>query len=253
MSDNSKAGNINNYFFEGHYKDLWRQIFPEKTTKAEVDFIIESGSLISGNCVLDLMCGYGRHALELAARGMEVTAVDNLESYVDEITEKAEKNNLNINAICADVMALQLTTRYDAAICMGNSLQFFNQEDNQKLLGNVSDHMKPGGKFFINSWSLAEIVLQQFREKSWTRIGEAFLLTQSRILENPTRMETNSIIITESGEKEEKAGIDFIYTVQELETMLNQAGFRLIEIFSIPGKKLFIPGDPRAYIIAEKI
>jgi hypothetical protein len=37
-----------------------------------------------------------------------------------------------------------------------------------------------------------------------------------------------------------------------MEEMLNRAGFTLKEIFSIPGKKKFALGEPRAYIIAEK-
>ena len=62
-----------------------------------------------------------------------------------------------------------------------------------------------------------------------------------------------SLIITDSGEREEKNGIDFIYSISELERMLNKTGFHLKEIYSIPGKKLFSLGEPRAYIVAEKI
>jgi hypothetical protein len=66
-------------------------------------------------------------------------------------------------------------------------------------------------------------------------------------------MEMNSIIITDSGEREEKIGIDYIFSINEMEAMLNRTGFRLKEIYSIPGKKLFAVGDPRAYVVAEKI
>jgi hypothetical protein len=45
MSQHSKSENINNHFFDGYYKDICRQIFPEKTTLAEVDIIFEEGKL----------------------------------------------------------------------------------------------------------------------------------------------------------------------------------------------------------------
>ena len=48
-------------------------------------------------------------------------------------------------------------------------------------------------------------------------------------------------------------GIDFIYSISELESMLNKTGFQLKEIYSIPGKKKFTVEEPRAYIVAEKI
>ena len=61
MPTNIRSENVNNSFFDGYYKDIWRHIFPEKTTQAEVDFIIEEAKLKPGEHVLDIMCGYGRH------------------------------------------------------------------------------------------------------------------------------------------------------------------------------------------------
>ena len=52
MSQNIRSENINNSFFDGYYKDIWRHIFPEKTTLAEVDFIISDGKLNAGNSCL---------------------------------------------------------------------------------------------------------------------------------------------------------------------------------------------------------
>jgi len=249
----ARAENINNIFFDGYYKDIWRQFFPEKTTKAEVDFIVEEAKLDSGSNVLDLMCGYGRHSLELARRKINVTAVDNLPDYINEIQEKTRSEKLSLQCICIDVLEMEIDQEYDAVICMGNSLQFFNEEDVIRLLSNISEHLKAKGKLVINTWSIAEIAMNSFKEKSWSRIGELLFLTESKFLFHPTRIETNSITITDAGEKEEKTGIDFIYSISELESMFNKTGFQLKEIYSIPGKKRFTVGEPRAYIVAEKI
>ena len=253
MPQNIKPENVNNSFFDGYYKDIWRQFFPEKTTNAEVDFIVEEAKLNPDNHILDLMCGYGRHALEFARRKMNVTAVDNLPDYINEINEKSRSEELPIQCICTDVLEMQIDQEYDAVICMGNSLQFFNEEDVLRLLSNISEHLKPKGKLFINTWSIAEIAMNSFKEKSWSKIGELLFLTESKFLFHPTRIETNSIIITDTGEKEEKTGIDFIYSISELESIFNKTGFQLKEIYSIPGKKRFTVGEPRAYIVAEKI
>ena len=253
MPQDIKSENVNNSFFDGYYKEIWRHIFPEKTTLAEVDFIITDGKLLPGNSVLDLMCGYGRHSLELGRRGLKVTAVDNLPYYINEIKEKAANENLQVESICTDVLELQIEKQYDAAICMGNSLQFFNEKDILRLLSNISDHLRPAGKLLINTWSIAEIAMKDFRDKSWNRFGELLFLTDSRLLFHPTRIEISSIIISASGDREEKTGIDFIYSISEMEGMLNRTGFELKEIYSIPGKKQFTVGEPRAYIVAEKL
>jgi len=252
MPQSVKSENINNSFFDGYYKEIWRHIFPEKITLAEVDFIISDSKLLPDNSVLDLMCGYGRHSLELARRGMKVTAVDNLPDYINEIKEKATAENLSIECICTDVLEMQIDRQYDSVICMGNSLQFFNEEDTLRLLSNISDHLKPAGKLFINTWSIAEIAMKDFKDKSWARFGELLFLTDSKLLFHPTRVEISSIIIADSGDREEKTAIDFIYSISELETLLNKTGFELMEIYSIPGKKQFTVGEPRAYIVAKK-
>src|SRR5687767_10652826 len=199
MPSSVKTENINNSFFDGFYKDIWKQVFPEKTTMAEVDFIISEAGLGKGSRVLDIMCGYGRHALELAKRGMQVTAVDNLADYTDEINEKALAGNLEIECIRKDVQELKLSHEYNAVICMGNSLQFFNYDDTIKLLSNISSHLIKGGKFFVNTWSITEIAVKQFSEKNWERIGDFIFLNESKWLLKPSRIETNLIMIAENG------------------------------------------------------
>jgi 2-polyprenyl-3-methyl-5-hydroxy-6-metoxy-1,4-benzoquinol methylase len=253
MPQSTKQDNINNSFFDGYYKEIWRHVFPEKTTIAEADFIIKDAQLVAGSHVLDLMCGYGRHSLELAKRGINVSAVDNLPDYINEITQKAVAENLPLECICADVIEMKIEKEYDAVICMGNSLQFFNAEDLQNLLVNISAHLKPGGRFYINTWTIAEIALQNIKENVSSHIGGMTLQSECTVLSHPTRIVVKSTIINEKGDREVKTGIDYIYSIAEMDVLLKEAGFQLKEIYSIPGRKPFTVGEPRAYIVAEKI
>lgn len=252
MPEKLRSENVNNTFFKGHYKEIWRQIFPEKTTQAETDFIFNDARLKNGDHALDLMCGYGRHSFELASKGVNITAVDNSDNYINEITSKVQELNLTIESVCCDLLEFKPEKIYDVAICMGNSLQFFNEEDLSYILENISAQMRTGGRFYLNTWSIAEIIYKNFKDKSWSRINDLLFLTESRICFQPARMETNSIIISENGEREEKLGIDYIYSISELEILFNQSGFKLIEVYSIPGKKIFTAGEPRAYFVFEK-
>src|SRR5262249_9688689 len=148
----------NDNFFDGYYKDIWRSIIPEILTAREVDFILQYFDLKPNNKVLDIMCGYGRHALALARKGMTVTAIDNLPDYVSEIREIAQKENLPVNAVQSDVINYKADPDFDLVLCMGNSLNFFDAKDTFGIMKAVAGHLKTGGKFLINSWSLAEIV-----------------------------------------------------------------------------------------------
>jgi SAM-dependent methyltransferase len=249
----SVAANINNTFFEGSYKEVWRGIIPPGLTEAEVDFILDAASLEPGNRVLDIMCGYGRHALELGRRGIQVTAADNLEAYISEVNEHAQEGSLPVEGVLADAVTIKLQGTYDAVVCMGNSFSFFNEEDALRLLQNLSVHLKKGGRLIINSWMIGEIAIRHFKEKDWYYVGNYRCVIESRYLFNPSRIEAEQLIIHPSGEIETTRGIDYILTLPELGALLNKAGFAMQQVFSTPRKKPFQLGDPRAYIVAEKL
>jgi SAM-dependent methyltransferase len=244
--------NINDSYFDGHYKDIWRTVIPEELTVKEVEFMVPYFKLEPGQKVLDLMCGYGRHAIGLAKKGLEVTAVDNLTHYIDEINDSAARENVKVNAVKADVINYKPAVEFDLAMCMGNSFNFFDKTDAVKLLTTVSSSLKKGGHLLINSWSIAEIAFKNFKEKSWSYVGELKFLTEAKFLFYPTRIETESIILSPDGKAETKTGIDYIYSINEMEAMLKEAGLILTEVYSIPGRKTFAIGEPRAYLVAEK-
>ncbi|MBA3284745.1 MAG: hypothetical protein H0U27_06770, partial [Nitrosopumilus sp.] len=75
--------NINDSFFDGVYKKVWKKMMPVALTGVEIEFIIEICDLKEMDKVLDLMCGHGRHAIGLAEKGYQVKAVDNQPEYIE--------------------------------------------------------------------------------------------------------------------------------------------------------------------------
>jgi SAM-dependent methyltransferase len=245
--------NINNTFFEGSYKHAWKGIIPAGLTEAEADFIQEIAALKNGDKVLDIMCGYGRHAIELGKRRVQVTAIDNLQDYIDETKAKATEQNLPVHAIREDVLYAKLNGIYDAAICMGNSFAFFDRADAVTILKNISNHLKPGGILIINSWMVAEVAIRHFKEKDWHYAGDYKCMLEYRYCFHPSRIESEQTIIGPDGSIEILKGIDYIFTLNELESMFNETGLKTKAVFSTPRKKKFVLGDGRVYIVAEKL
>jgi SAM-dependent methyltransferase len=244
--------NINNEFFDGHYKDIWRAIIPEALTKGETDFLVQEAQLQPESKVLDLMCGYGRHALALARKGIEVVAVDNLADYVNEIDDVIKKENLPIQTVKVDAIEFQPHAQFDLAICMGNSLSIFDRDDTVKLFSTIASCLKPNCKFIFSTWMIAEIAIKQFKERSWSYVGDLKCLSDSRYFFSPSRIETEMTIIASNGTTEVKQSLDYIYSVDETENMLRKSGLAMKEVWSVPQKKKFTLGEPRAYIVAEK-
>lgn len=246
--------NINDTFFDGIYKEIWRKIIPNGLTEAEVDFIEDVCDLKDGNQVLDLMCGYGRHALELGRRGYKVTALDNSVDYVAEINSRAKEENLAVESEVANVANTPFQGNFEAAICMGNSFAFFDEEAALQLLKHLSAVLPLGSKFIINTWTIGEIAIKYFQEKVWHNVEGGYkYLTENKYLFNPARIEAESFIISPDGSIEVIKGVDYIFTISELQSLLKKGGFELKEVFSTPRKRKFAMGDPKAYIVAERV
>jgi cyclopropane fatty-acyl-phospholipid synthase-like methyltransferase len=245
--------NINDTYFDGLYKEVWRSMIPDQLTVKEVAFILNYFKLASGHRVLDIMCGFGRHAIALAREGLEVTAVDNLGDYVVEIEETARKEALPLKPVRSDILSYQPDGIFDLVICMGNSLNFFSPTEMEILFKTLSQHMPVGGKILINTWTIAEIAFRQFVDKSESTVDGTSFTTQSEYLLNPSRIETETNMVSPNGISEKKLAIDYIVTISELDQILRSQSFQITEVFGIPGKKRFSLGDPRAYIIAEKL
>jgi SAM-dependent methyltransferase len=250
--NNPSGQNINDSFFEGRYKEVWRQTIPPGLTEAEADFIEETGVLSGGQIVLDIMCGYGRHSLELARRGYQVTAIDNAATYIEEIRLAAASGNLPIQTLAESVLTVDFGGPYDAAICMGNSFAFFSEGEADALLQKIAASLKEGGKLIINSWMIAEIAIRHFKEREWHTMSGHKYGIENRFLFHPTRIESLHTVIPVSGAVEEIKGVDYIFTIAELQRMLQKAGFMLEEVYSTPRKKKFVLGDGRAYIVATR-
>jgi len=244
--------NVNDTYFDGYYKDIWRNMIPEQLTVKEVEFMVEYFQLKPGSKVLDLMCGYGRHAIALAEKGISVTAVDNLVQYIDQVKNLVEGTSLPIKAIREDVLNYVPDEKFDLVLCMGNSLNFFNEADTRLLLSKVNDCLATDGYLLIHSWSILEIVVKTFNPQSSSKIGDIEMDTTTEFLFQPTRVEAETKMTMSNGDIEIKKGVDYVFCISEYEHMLLDSGLSLENFYSIPGKKVFTIGEPRIYIIAKK-
>jgi len=244
---------LNDHFFDGQHREVWRRLVPAGLTGAETDFIEQVAGLAPGDQVLDLMCGFGRHSLELARRGYRVTAVDNSAPYVDEVRTAAQAEQLPIEAECKSVLEWHPRQSYAAVILMGNSFTFFDVEGTRRLFALVAAALKPGARFLVNTWMIGEIAYRHFREREWHEVEGYKYLISHRFFQQPARIESEHVLVTESGIVETTRAIDYIYTINELETLLAETGLRFEAIYSTPRRRPFQLGDTQAYISAVKL
>lgn len=134
--------------------DIKKQAWTENTA-AEVSFLIQEMGLQGNERILDLACGYGRHALEFARRGYDVVGVDITKDYIDDARREAAKQNLSVRFLLADIREVAFANEFDVVLNMADGAIGYleNDAENLKVFDIVSKALKPGGFHFMDIMS----------------------------------------------------------------------------------------------------
>jgi len=141
------------------FKSDFERIYHHKneTAKDEVTGILEYAQLPQKIqkqpplAILDLCCGWGRHALEFASRGYDVTGIDLSEIMLEMAGRDAAKARLRLRLMRADMRKFSLTYKVRLAVNLWTSFGYFTDEsENQAVLKNVLAALEPGGVFILD-------------------------------------------------------------------------------------------------------
>jgi SAM-dependent methyltransferase len=126
-------------------------------TSAEVDFIVAECGLPPGSHILDMGCGTGRHAVELARRGYRVTGVDIAAGMLNEAREAADAAGVTVEWIAADATRFTTEERFDAALCLcGGGFGILNLDDDpaahdRAVLCAIAAALRPGAPLILTT------------------------------------------------------------------------------------------------------
>ena len=104
---------------------------------------------VAGQSILDLGCGEGGYARELARRGAHVTAVDCSRAAIDYASAKAAEEGLSITCLVrnSDFLDGLPDAAFDKVLC---AMMLMDVEDFEGTLREVSRVLKPGGETVIS-------------------------------------------------------------------------------------------------------
>ncbi len=136
-------------FKRGYYLTYQAEVPPERTLK-EVSFLIKSIPLTPKLKILDLACGYGRHAHELARRGYQVTGLDYAKNYLNTARKNARRAKLSIDYRWGDMRQLSFKQELDVVLLLFTSFGYFGNQENQKVLYQIRQVLKNNGKFLLD-------------------------------------------------------------------------------------------------------
>jgi SAM-dependent methyltransferase len=238
-------------FFHGIALDFWRAAVTEVQTRAEADFIQKQLQLDTGAKILDVPCGNGRLALELAARGFDLTGVDIAAEFIEEAKTKSAARNLRIGWYNQDMRDLPWTTEFDGSFCFGNSFGYLDDEGNANFLKAVARALKPGARFVLDAPAIAECLLPTFQDRRWFEIAGITFLSNSRYDHEQGRTFTEYTFIRD-GMVDRRPASQRIYTYNELVRLLGDSGFENVASFASLNEEPFRLGSQRLLLVTRR-
>jgi len=189
-------------FFDAHAPVYDENVFTKNTVR-EVDFLLEELGLAAGGSILDIGCGTGRHAIELARRGYAVTGLDLSTEMLARAAAAAKAAAVEVDWVQSDATRFSLPARYDAAICLcEGSFGLLSQSDDPiaqplSILCNISRSLKPQAKVMATVLSAARMLRAHSDED--VAAGRFDPLTLVESAECPPREGLPAVAVRERG------------------------------------------------------
>ncbi|HTX68532.1 MAG TPA: methyltransferase domain-containing protein [Thermoleophilia bacterium] len=140
-------------FFDSFAPQYMNEVFTGDSVR-EAAFLVELLGLSEGATILDIGCGTGRHAVELARAGYAVTGIDISAGMLREARAAAEQARVGVELIEADATSFDLGRVFDAAVCLcEGSLGLVGGDDaythDAAVLGRAFAALRPGAPFAL--------------------------------------------------------------------------------------------------------
>jgi SAM-dependent methyltransferase len=237
-------------FFHGIALECWWRVGTPEYTRPEVDFIEQELALRPPAHLLDVPCGNGRHARELARRGYRVIGVDlAAENIAAAQAQSTGQENLAFER--RDMRDLPWREEFDGAFSFGNSFGYLDDAGNVVFLQAVGRVLKPEARFVLDAPMTAESLLPNFQERRWYPIGDILFLVDQHYDPATSRVEAEYSFI--QGGKVDKRGISQrVYFYRELSQLLEAAGFGDLTAYGSLSREPFRLGAQRLLLSAVK-
>ncbi len=236
-------------FFHGVANDLWRKFATPELNAAEADFL--TGVFGAKARLLDVPCGNGRLSLELARRGCRVTGVDISKEFIIEATGHSTKSGVAAEWVNSDMRQLPWNAEFDGAFCWGNSFGYLEYNGMMAFVAGVARALKPGGRFVIDTGSVAESLLPTLKEREWYQVEDILFAIENRYLAAESCLETHATFVR-NGQTETRTWWHWVYTAGEIQRLLAQAGLVNAQLFGGLDRRPFKLGCQHLLLIAEK-
>lgn len=239
-------------FFGEDYIRIYRPFLPAERTAGEVAGIIDLLNLPAGCAILDLCCGYGRHAIPLVQHGYQITGQDLSGPFLQQARDEAEALGIQARWVQSDMRHIPFENEFHAVINIFTSFGYFtDEEEDVQVLRQVRKALKPEG-FFLLETIYQPKVLRAFSPHGIIRYDDGLVVMEERHIDLLTsRNEVRVTMLHPDGQRAEYHQSIRIYTLTELIRILASVGLQVEAYYGeLDGSALSL--DSRLVVISRK-
>lgn len=245
-------------------KPWWEELFgddylrtmdrPEpKFTHREVDFIEESLGVEKGAVILDLACGAGGHAVELASRGYSVVGYDLSLAMLARAADEAQERGQKLNFLQGDMREMAFDEMFDGVYCWSTSFGYFDDEKNVSVLQRTHRALRQGGMLLLDVVNRDYVAPRQ-PSLVWFEGDGCVCMDEMHVDFFSSRLRVKRTAMFEDGRSRELDYSIRLYALHELGKMLHDCGFKVVEVTGHPAHPgvFFGSESPRIIVLAER-
>jgi len=253
--------------FNQHYAGQYDQFYAGKNYSSECDLIdaaIKRFAPTRPKTVLDVGCGTGGHAIELARRGYRVTGVDLSQAMLDQAAKKsmALDDIVRPTWLQGDARDFDTGSNFDLGIMMFAVIGYLvGNEDVLKGLRNIRRQLKPGALFVCDFWYGPSVlaVKPTDRVRVFAHDLGRVIRSASTVIDVARHSADVTIQLWSldgdrlTGESSETHHLRYFFP-QEFALMLSVAGFRMHSLTAFPSLDKPLGDDTwNAFAVAEAV
>lgn len=216
--------------FDERYLTFYADVFAEGASADEVEFIDRALALPPGASILDLGCGFGRHAIPLAQRGYRVTGFDASEHLLGVAKKMADSLGASLTWVHGDMRRLAGVAPVDACVCLYTVFGYFDDDENAAVLSRIFDVVRPGGRLLLDVDNPISILPHTPYER-WDEAPHGVRRERQRYDALTARLIGERTLFPKRGGRLDLPDSSVrVYPPHELGRMLTAAGFELEQI-----------------------
>lgn len=231
----------------GDSPEAWAQ-----NTDIEIQFALKQLHLRPGDHLLDLGCGWGRHSLALAAYGLRVTGVDISSDLLTLARYNAQRRNLRIEWVEANIAEMTLSDSFDAVVQFcGNFLTWFESRDRTRnALWNVSSLLRPGGRLLIGTDTWRPELPQ--RTQDWDEWDGGAVIYRHYYDEQQRIARSQTVVFGPQHQRREYHRQRWWPSRGDMETLFDEVGLQVVNCFNGCDAAPYDPRRPGLVYVAER-